>query len=116
MVVVRTVTLLGSCPIVVKLSILKSIVEPEIEMIKAEATLEDGSTLYVSEAEGEEWRDYSYHWQRNNELIKRWDNAPHHKELSHFPHHVHECEHILPGIEVHLTDILAFIEIELKKR
>ena len=37
-------------------------------MIKAEATLEDSSTLYVSEAEGEKWRDYSYHWQRNNEL------------------------------------------------
>ena len=33
---------------------------------------------------------YSYHWQDSKgRLIKRWDNAPHHKELENYPHHIH---------------------------
>lgn len=33
---------------------------------------------------------YHFHWQDdNNQLIKRWDNAPHHPEVKTFPDHVH---------------------------
>jgi len=33
---------------------------------------------------------YSYHWQDGEgNLKKRWDNAPHHKGLENFPHHIH---------------------------
>lgn len=33
---------------------------------------------------------YHFHWQDlNNQLIKRWDNAPHHPEIETFPDHVH---------------------------
>jgi len=33
---------------------------------------------------------YSYHWQNSeNNLIKRWDNAPHFPNIESFPHHVH---------------------------
>ena len=59
MVVVRTITILRNHSVVVDLSITKTLVEPEIEMIKANATLTDGSMLYVSEINGEDWRDYS---------------------------------------------------------
>lgn len=52
MVVARNLTLLRSHIIVVEVRILKTLIEPDIEMIKAIATLKDGSTLYVSEAEG----------------------------------------------------------------
>ncbi|MEA3359588.1 MAG: DUF6516 family protein [Thermodesulfobacteriota bacterium] len=32
----------------------------------------------------------SFHWQdRVDNLIKRWDNAPHFPDLKGFPHHVH---------------------------
>lgn len=35
-------------------------------------------------------KKYRFHWQdKETNLKKRWDNAPHHKELSNFPHHVH---------------------------
>ena len=33
---------------------------------------------------------YSYHWmQENGNCIKRWDNTPHHPELTGFPYHFH---------------------------
>ena len=32
-------------------------------MIKAVAILKDGS-FHISEAEGTDWREYSYHWQK----------------------------------------------------
>ena len=116
MVVVRTITILRNHSAVVDLNITKTLVEPELEMIRANATFTDGSMLYVSEINGEDWRDYSYHWQRNGILIRRWDNAPHHKELPNFPHHVHDEDNILSGDDVNLTDILSFIEAQLKKQ
>lgn len=82
MVVIRTITILRNYNVVVDLSIIKTLVEPDVELIKAKATLIDDSILHISEVIGEGWRDYSYHWQRNNTLIRRWDNAVHHKELS----------------------------------
>uniref|UniRef100_UPI0040573219 toxin-antitoxin system TumE family protein n=1 Tax=Candidatus Electrothrix sp. TaxID=2170559 RepID=UPI0040573219 len=33
---------------------------------------------------------YHFHWQdQHNQLIRRWDNAPHHPEIKTFPDHVH---------------------------
>ena len=115
MLVVRTITILRSHSSVVELRITKTLVEPDIELIKANATLKDGSVLYVSEVAGVGFRDYSYHWQKGDKLIKRWDNSPHHKELPDFPHHVHEGANILSGPAVNLTDVLAYIETELER-
>ena len=52
MVVVRTITILRNHSVVVELRIIKTLVEPGIELIKANATLTDGSALYVSETTG----------------------------------------------------------------
>ncbi len=114
MVVARNITLLRNHPIVADVRILKILVEPNIEMIRAIATLNDGSTLHLSEAEGTDWREYSYHWQKNNQLIRRWDNAPHHQELSNFPHHVHDSRNVKFCEYTNLVDVLTFIEIKLK--
>lgn len=43
-------------------------------------------------------------------MIRRWDNAPHHKDLANFPHHVHDGNDILSGEDVKLTDVPNFIE------
>ncbi|MGI9860896.1 DUF6516 family protein [Moorella naiadis] len=35
--------------------------------------------------------NYSFHIQNaKGTLLKRWDNAPHHRSLSNFPHHCHD--------------------------
>jgi hypothetical protein len=115
MVVARNITQLRSHNIVIEVRILKTLIEPDIELIKATATLKDGSLLHVSEAEGADWREYSYHWQKNEKLIRRWDNAPHHKDLPNFPHHVHESSDVISGDDLNLGDVLAYIEMKIKE-
>ena len=115
MVVARNITLLQSHNIVVDVRILKTLIEPDVELIKATATLKDGSKLYVSESEGTDWRVYSYHWEENDGLLRRWDNAPHHKNLPNFPHHVHDKRKVISGEDVNLADVLAFIEGKIQK-
>lgn len=54
--------------------------------------------------------DYRYHYMDSkNRLIFRYDNAPHHPDLTTFPHHKHissgEKESGMPSIEDLLTEI-----------
>ncbi len=56
---------------------------------------------------------YSYHWQDKEGRLKlRWDNAPHHKELDNFPHHIHfEDNRIKPNnFTPNILEILNEIE------
>ncbi|MBN2892478.1 MAG: hypothetical protein JXL97_11470 [Bacteroidales bacterium] len=55
---------------------------------------------------------YHFHWQNtNNELIKRWDNAPHHKELENFPHHIHLRDKVIKNnASPNILDIILIIE------
>lgn len=51
---------------------------------------ENHSMLFVREYVDETERVYSFHWQdQNNEMLIRWDNAPHHRHILTFPHHKH---------------------------
>ncbi len=84
MVVARTITTLRNNNIVVELRISKTLVEPDIEMIKANATLKDGSILYISEAVGEGCGNIHITGKKKGELIRRWDNSPHHKNCPIF--------------------------------
>jgi len=74
--------------------------------------LRDGCELHVFEYidSGLHKIDYSYHWlNKEKNLIKRWDNAPHHSEIETFPHHVHEGEVIKPSTEPSFAEILKKI-------
>jgi hypothetical protein len=53
---------------------------------------------------------YRHHWQdRNAQIIKRWDNAPHHRDIKTFPHHVHA------GTETHVLEHNAVIGLDALK-
>lgn len=42
---------------------------------------------------------YRHHWQDSDgHLVKRWDNAPHHPDVTSFPHHLHD------GAEEHVVE------------
>jgi len=43
--------------------------------------------------------------ERNN-LISRWDTAPHHKELKTYPYHVHLPDGVKESKRVTLLDVL----------
>jgi hypothetical protein len=66
---------------------------------------------------------YAFHWERRalDGLLYRWDDAPHHREIGTFPHHLHNgselavVESQLPvdSSESALRHILGFIENRL---
>ena len=47
-----------------------------------ERLVEEKGTLLI--------KRYRHHWQSHDgQVIKRWDNVPHHPEIDTFPHHLH---------------------------
>jgi hypothetical protein len=61
-------------------------------------------------------RKYSFHWQDNSgNLISRWDNSPHHKETSTFPHHCHLQGKVKSSHERNLVEIIKIIDKKLYK-
>ncbi len=105
---------LTASPIVEDIEILDDFVTSVSGFLDCKVLLIDGSELYVSEyftvLKNRIKRDkYSYHLQKNNELIIRWDNAPHHRELSTFPYHVHRKDEVHESKEMTVEDILEVI-------
>ncbi len=56
--------------------------------------------------------NYAYTYIRNNQLIFRYDNAPHHPEIATHPHHKHigPIERLTPADQPTLNQIFAEIE------
>jgi hypothetical protein len=72
--------------------------------VRATVTMVDGSELHLFEYvvigdDGTADReDYRYHYQSSEEeLIRRWDTAPHHPEVETHPHHVHVGGQVQPS-------------------
>jgi hypothetical protein len=88
---------------------------------KLRLAFKDESFLDIWLSEG---NDYAYHWEhsRQSGKIYRWDDAPHHPEVSTFPKHFHNGgEAAVTGSELStssqsaLRDILKFIQQRLAK-
>jgi hypothetical protein len=84
--------------------------------LRARLTLADGSQLEFSEyiqrsPEGQiSVVTYSYHWANaDGNLIRRWDNTPHHLDLIGSPHHTHTelADTPSPG---HLVSIFSVLD------
>ncbi len=57
---------------------------------------------------------YSYHYQnRDKELIFRYDNAEHHKEIATYPNHKHITNDVLPSDILSLKEVLREILVTL---
>ena len=75
----------------------------------------DASILFVREYYDEISRNYSFHWQnKDDNLICRWDNAPHYPEHLTFPHHKHQETTISESREIKLEEVLKIIENRIK--
>lgn len=71
--------------------------------------------LFQIVEEKERISKYSFHWQdKNGNLLKRWDNAAHHPELSTGPNHVHDGaeKNILPHEPISAEKILTLLAAE----
>ncbi len=82
------------------------------EQFKAVAQLVDGSGLHINEV----WLNgvlhkYAYYWLTAvNQVIQGWDNAPHHPEISTYPHHTHYAGQVHASQIRQLSDVLDILE------
>jgi len=88
-------TRLIESPAIVSYRILSREIAVSDGKMRVKVSLRDGGNVelfeYVAESKGLiHVVKYSFHWQNaQGKLRRRWDNAPHHPELSNAPHHVH---------------------------
>lgn len=107
--------IIEDCPIVTHFSIDCDEIDAEVYYLKGMLELIDGSFLYFIEFV--EIQDnisnrlkYKYHWQsENGDLIARWDNVPHHKEIDTFPHHMHDDKGVHEFKSVDLEIVIDII-------
>jgi hypothetical protein len=101
-----------------KVRIIKKFTGTDKGFIRFIIELTDDSELHVFEYIDKNLKiiDYSYHWQNKDKiLIKRWDNAPHHKEIKTFPHHLHEEDGVKSSLKPNFFDILKIIDEIISK-
>jgi len=94
--------------------------EAEIEIEQRDATrgsidgviyFAEGSRLEFTERVVVEQRrlvkkEYRYHLVSGGATVFRYDNAPHHPQISTFPHHKHVGAKILPAVEPDFSRVL----------
>jgi hypothetical protein len=91
-------------------------------MVEGRLRFWDGSLLEFTETLIERGvvlikTDYAYHFQdTQNQLIFRYDNAPHHPEVSTHPHHKHTSKGIETANPPYLNDVLREIDQYLYQR
>ncbi len=81
----------------------------------------DNSLLEISEAVNIEngilkWLAYRYHYQNSDTIeIFRYDNTPHHPDISTFPEHKHTGKSVIsavrPDIEQVLSEVKEYIKL-----
>lgn len=102
----RTVKILKESSIVESIISIDSDAFGEYYKLKIQVLLINGWKLNVWEHAMPGFRRYAYHISKGSELIIRWDNAPHHKQIKTYPHHKHINENVLESREVTIDDIL----------
>lgn len=104
------------CDFISFYDIIDCIEEETVEFIRLKAELSNGTILYIRESFSLGKSKYSYHWQQTDgKLIMRWDNAPHHENISTFPYHLHDGDIIVPSDRVFINEVLAEISKRLQK-
>ncbi len=105
------ISILRQSTIVRGVEVLELIDEDSVKLIKIKATLKENCLLYITELHTKSYQKYSYHCQKNDgDLIVRWDNKPHWRDMSTYPHHKHENDHVSPSHRVTIVDVLDQIE------
>ncbi|GFP23313.1 hypothetical protein HKBW3S42_00492 [Candidatus Hakubella thermalkaliphila] len=108
-------------PSIGSFDILREVVKEKEGFIRIRAMLSNKGILEIFEyvtidREEPVVNTYSFHWQdgRGN-LLSRWDNAPHHKEVTSFPHHRHLENGVVSSKQVTLKEVLEIIQEEMSQ-
>jgi hypothetical protein len=105
------ISALRQSAIVLDVEVLELIDEDSVKLIKIKAILKENCLLYITELHTKDYQKYSYHYQKNDgDLIARWDNKPHWRDMSIYPHHKHENNQVSSSHRVTIADVLDQIE------
>ncbi len=86
-------------------------VDPQTTVLRGDIHFINGSILHFMEYTAPETHDYRFHYMDGDEnLIRRWDSAPHHQGLENFPFHVHTPEGTESSREMTFDKILEKVE------
>jgi len=93
-----------------------SIISSDMGIIKGRIVFIDGSVIDFRELVSEGEANYRFHYMdKDNRLIKRWDTAPHHRELTTFPFNLHTSDGVRECRKVTLINVLDQIKGKLIK-
>ncbi len=111
----------SQCPFIFSQNLNFIVVDFDRGYWKGNFELREKFELYLFEyiilvSETTKVQDYRYHFQDDDEnLVFRFDNAPHHPSLENFPNHLHFPEKVVaaekPSLEEVLQRALMFCEI-----
>ena len=107
-------------PQVLRWTVVREEVQGDMGMLRYRLTLSGSGPLEIFErfqvVEGRvQVAKYSFHWQdAAGQLLKRWDNAAHHREISTHPHHVHDGAeaNVRPHGPINAEEVLALVAAE----
>jgi len=107
-------------PQVLRWTVVREEVQGDMGMLRYRLTLRRSALLEMFErfqvVEGRvQVAKYSFHWQdAAGQLLKRWDNAAHHRELATHPHHVHDGAeaNVRPHGPINAEKVLALVAAE----
>ena len=93
-----------------------NLISEEMGTIKGKIVFVNNYALDFRELVSEEHTDYRFHFMNgNNRLISRWDTAPHHKEITTFPFHLHTPEGVRECDKVNLIDVVDIVKALISK-
>ena len=93
-----------------------NLVSEEMGIIKGKIVFVNNNALDFRELVSEEHTDYRFHFMNGNKrLIYRWDSAPHHKEITSFPFHLHTPEGVRECDKVSLIEVVEIIKALMTK-
>lgn len=94
-----------------------SSVSEEMGIIKGKIVFVNNYSLDFRELVSLEHTHYRFHFMNeNNKLIKRWDSAPHHKEITSFPFHLHTPEGVMECGKTNLIEVIDIIKAAMAKK
>ena len=107
----KIIKYLKESALVSRIEIIELIEEDSVKILKLKAKLKDESYLYITEVHTLNYQKYSYHWQdQTGKLLVRWDNSPHWRNITTFPHHKHISSKVLPSSRATIEEVLREIE------